>query len=98
MRDRRMARYRLVAALVLGIASRAALAAERAPERPEWGTQDWTLTHVGFGEFFPIASGQPYSSGLVQGSDSYFGVYSLVAPGLFYAFPHVPSGALLTYL
>ena len=64
--------------------------------RPAWGTKDRILTHVGFTEFIPSFSGETYNTFNLN-----FGVYGLYSTGTsgdYVATPHVPSGALLTYL
>jgi hypothetical protein len=63
-----------------------------APARPAWGTTDRILCHVPVTDFLPVTTviGFKISSNM--------GLYSDGAPSSFQAIPHVPSGALLTYL
>ena len=88
---------RLSAALGLVAAAGAAFAAEPEPRRPEWGTKDRILKHVGFAEFLPVSSGLPFTvhNGFASGA---FGVSSTSDNAAFFATPQIPSGALLTYL
>ena len=65
-----------------------------AVDRPDWGTQDRILSHVAFSEFSPASSATGYDGGAYN----YYGRFSTAANGVFWAVPHVPSGALLTYL
>jgi S-layer homology domain len=69
--------------------------ASSAKTTPDWGTTDRILTHIPFNEFTPSDSTYTYSGG---GSTGAFGRFSTVPNGIFWAVPHVPSGALLTYL
>lgn len=92
---------RILVSALLGVGFAMLLGAQApgggsAAARPDWGTKDRILTHVGFNEFIPAASGFTYDTFNLN-----FGAFGLSAtslPGLFEATAHVPSGALLTYL
>jgi len=66
-----------------------------APERPNFGTKDRILTHIGFNEFAPTNSGTVYQT--FDAPTSTFGLFSLGTGATFSAIAHLPSGALLTY-
>ena len=67
---------------------------------PRWGTKDHILSHVPFNEFFASDSTDTTIVDARLGGS--FGLYSNGGGGLlgtrFFAVPHLPSGALLTYL
>jgi hypothetical protein len=75
-----------------------ALAPERAilSERPDFGTKDRILAHIGFNEFVPTTPGTAYQ--YFDAPTSTFGLFSLGSAATFAAMAHLPSGALLTYL
>lgn len=64
------------------------------PSGPAYGTTSRILYHVGFDEFAPEASMYNYSTVSVN---THLGRISN-GPVFFSASPHIPSGALLTYL
>ena len=92
--------YMALAGWILWSLAGAAMSEERAgstelsnADRPNWGTQDRILTHIGFSEFTTYHADTPYA-----GSEDPYGRYS-TSPGIpLMAVAHVPSGALLTYL
>jgi hypothetical protein len=60
------------------------------PGRPDFGTSDRILYRIGASEFTPFSTTIEYSQ--------HIGRYTISAGGALLATPHLPSGAILTYL
>ncbi|HEX4440884.1 MAG TPA: S-layer homology domain-containing protein [Thermoanaerobaculia bacterium] len=66
---------------------------ETAPKTPEWGTGGVTYYSLGAAEFLPKASSSAYGT-----FTSPAGRFATGSGTVFQATPHLPGGALLTYL
>jgi hypothetical protein len=75
-----------------------ARASDASPSRPEWGTQDRILTHVGFNEFAPTDPGTTFGTLAPDGRYGLFAANGGSGSVTFAAIAHVPSGAFLNYL
>ena len=97
-RQRSLAAALLPALSILLLAACASAAFGQSPDRsgvsPGYGTTSRILYHVGFADFAPESSVFDYFTAFVNSHQGRFSDSSMA----FLANPHLPSGALLTYL